>query len=382
MLAPRAHLRQRGFGMVEIMVGLLIGLIAVLVVYQVYNVSEGFKRNTTALGEAQQSGLFSTFVLGMEIANAGAGTAVSASFLASCADTGNIATSFRPIPVLITDGGGGTVNPNPDSFVVNYSVASTMAATAPITNVSAAQYQVQTPTGIHPGDLVVGIPSTGGCGSSKVAPAGVGPPDGNGVVLVDVIGGTVAGAAQLFNLGPADRVQKIRYTLANQVCADVSHCNYTLYSTPLLDSNGAPAALPGKPLASNIVNMKIEYGIANAGDPNGLLATWVQATAGNGFDPATLLPAPFNTINRIKAIRIGLIVQSEQFDRTLADYTSGPYSGGTYNWVMFDCPAHDATCPGRLTGTIPPTANPAGNWRYRVYETVIPLRNEIWNLTP
>ena len=95
MLARRAHPRHRGFGLVEIMVGLMIGLIAVLVIYQVYNVSEGFKRNTTALGEAQQAGLFSTFVLGMEIANAGAGTAVSASFLASCADTGNIATSFR-----------------------------------------------------------------------------------------------------------------------------------------------------------------------------------------------------------------------------------------------------------------------------------------------
>jgi len=56
---------QRGFGLVEIMIGLLIGLIAVLVIYQVYTVSEGFKRNTTAAGEAQVTGLFSAFVLGM-----------------------------------------------------------------------------------------------------------------------------------------------------------------------------------------------------------------------------------------------------------------------------------------------------------------------------
>ncbi len=46
------------------MVGVVIGMIAVLVIFQVYNVAEGFKRNTTAYGEAMQGGLLSTFVLG------------------------------------------------------------------------------------------------------------------------------------------------------------------------------------------------------------------------------------------------------------------------------------------------------------------------------
>ena len=73
------------------------------------------------------------------------------------------------------------------------------------------------------------------------------------------------------------------------------------------------------------------------------------------------------TISQIKAVRIGIIVQSEQFDQTLGDY----------NWVMFDCASK--VCPGRLTGTIAAQTNPPGNWRYRKYETVIPLRNSIWN---
>ena len=50
---------------------------------------------------------------------------------------------------------------------------------------------------------------------------------------------------------------------------------------------------------------------------------------------------------------------------------------GTTNWVMFDCASK--VCPGRLTGTIAAQTNPPGNWRYRKYETVIPLRNSIWN---
>jgi len=48
--------------------------------------------------------------------------------------------------------------------------------------------------------------------------------------------------------------------------------------------------------------------------------------------------------------------------------------------VLFDCAdLVKANCPGRLTGSVPASASPPGNWRFRKYETVIPLRNEIWN---
>src|SRR5271155_4884096 len=102
---------QAGFGLVEIMVGVVIGMIAVLVIFQVYNVAEGFKRNTTSFGEAQQAGLYSSFVLGMELGNAGAGVSVSATDLQWCAPpnpvTGSVsdlANTFLPFPVLICDG--------------------------------------------------------------------------------------------------------------------------------------------------------------------------------------------------------------------------------------------------------------------------------------
>ena len=397
---------QHGFSLIEIMVGLVIGLIAVLVIYQVYTVAEGFKRNTTAAGEAQSSGLFSTFVLGMELANGGAAMATAAPYLAACTDTGNIATTLRPIPVLITDGGG---NANPDAFVVTYSVSTTRTSVAtfngpnpvapPLITPSGTYggndaYQIQSPDGFHVGDLIIAVadpgkvdPPSSDCASSKVT--GVSAP---GVIAInlngdptDVANVTIThsgtgintvqgdgrpGLSTLFNMGPADRVQKVRYSVANGV----------LYSTPLLDANGVPAALPGNPLASNIVNMKVEYGIDNNLDPQGLLDTWVQATANGGWDAGALLPAKITKINQIKAVRIGIIVQSEQFDKSLAGFTGGDYTNGDYNWVLFDCAAVvKANCPGRLTGTVSASAAPPGNWRFRKYETVIPLRNEIWN---
>jgi type IV pilus assembly protein PilW len=383
-----SHPSQRGFGLVEVMVGFVIGLIAVLVIYQVYTVAEGFKRNTTAAGEAQQSGLFSTFVLGMEIGNGGAGLAVSAQDLASCPDPGGampqrFAQSFRPIPVVITDGGAG----NSDTFVVNYSMATTLSNTALFTGNAApgVAFPVQSPGGFHVNDIVVGISAptvpNSPCASSKVT--AVSAPDGNGIVtitqspLFPAGGIDFFGSSTLFNMGPCSRAQKVQYSVVNNV----------LYATPLIDTGAANCGqlanpLVPNPLASNILIMKVEYGIDSNLDPKRLLDTWVQATAGGGWDAATLMPAPITQINQIKAIRIGIIVQSEQFDKDLAGYTGGDYSNGDYNWVLFDCAdANKANCPGRLTGSVPAQISPAGNWRFRKYETVIPLRNEIWNKT-
>ena len=288
----------------------------------------------------------------------------------------DIANTFRPIPVLIADSPSG--NTNFDAFAVTYSVASTLVSTVPFTAnaAPAASYQIQSTGGFHPGDLIVGIqapdtPNTA-CASSTIddpVPA----PDLLGRVTITQSGTAlnfIGASSVLFNMGPCDRAQKVQYSVANNV----------LLSTPLLNSNKVPAAACGQPVAvpvpnpvaSNVVVMKAEYGINTSISKERELDTWVQATAGGGWDPTTLLQAPITTINQIKAVRIGVIVQSEQFDKTLGDY----------NWVLFDCSdVNKANCPGRLTGTMPATVNPPGNWRFRKYETIIPLRNSIWNPT-
>src|SRR6185312_369621 len=118
---------QIGFSIIEIMVGVVIGMIAVLVIYQVFATSEGIKRNITAAGDAQQNGLLSSFMMGIELANAGNGLAVAAQDLGTCTPAASMVDSLRPIPLLITDGGGAN---NPDSFVVYYSVGRTFVSAA------------------------------------------------------------------------------------------------------------------------------------------------------------------------------------------------------------------------------------------------------------
>ena len=71
-------------------------------------------------------------------------------------------------------------------------------------------------------------------------------------------------------------------------------------------------------------------------------------------------------LGRIKAVRLGLIVRSDEYDR----------DAPAYNWTLFQCTDEEKalyTCPDALTGTLP------ANYRYRVYETIVPFRNSMWN---
>src|SRR3982074_822337 len=121
--APDRRAHQHGFSLIEIMVGVVIGMIAVLVIYQVFAAAEGIKRNTTSAGDAQQNGLLSSFMLTVELMNASNGVASAMQDLGTCPTTGSMATSFHPIPVLITDPLDPTKS---DEFVVNYSVSNSV----------------------------------------------------------------------------------------------------------------------------------------------------------------------------------------------------------------------------------------------------------------
>ena len=358
-------LGQRGFSLVEIMVGVLIGLLAVLVIYQVFTFAEGVKRNTTGAADAQQNGLFSTFTLGLELANAGNGIAVAGTELDSCPRVDDIKATQRPLAALITDGSlREPATPDTDAFVVNYGVSPRLVSPGQVVVSASAgntALSVQSPGGFKKDDLVVAISrpkaSTGAGTCERSTVTAVSAPDANGIVTVTVGSQTAdlkAGDAVLLNLGPTGQAQRVLYDVRDAV----------LRSTDQL-TVGAVA----NPLASNIVVLKAQYGIDANND--GFIDDWVAGTGDWAPERVLAMPmyppnatSPVLALSRIKAIRIGLVVRSDQYDRNVTD---------AFEWVLFDCPTHDAACAGRLTGT------QAANWRYRVYETVVPLRNQIWN---
>ena len=359
--APDRRAHQHGFSLIEILVGVVIGMIAVLVIYQVFAAAEGIKRNITSAGDAQQNGLLASFMLGVELANASNGVAMAWQKLQSCPTTVNAATTLRPIPILISAGAGPIF---PDKFVVNYSVSNLAIAPAPFkaTSGTNAPYVVHAPIGFRVGDIVVAIsggsPGAGTCAVSSVTavsaptapPLG---PDGDQFAGQVTIAHTPAPFtftedAFLLNMGQASNTQRVLYDVDT---------NGVLRSTSLWDATGAAAAAPvPNPLASNIVNMKLLYGIDNNGD--GILDTWVAPTG--VWSDASVLAADAPTLRKIKAVRLGIIVRGEQWDRDAPDVTAH----------LFDDAIPFSQAFLRSSG---------GNYRYRWYETIIPMRNSVWN---
>jgi type IV pilus assembly protein PilW len=324
--------------------------LTVLVVYRVFGATETLRRDAQGAADAQQTGLFVLSRLAFDIGNAGGGISASAAALATCPAAANIADTLRAVTVLITDGGRNDV---PDSVVVRYGVAAGIAVAIPFAAPApvGSNFLVRSPSGFAVGDRAIAVGRNGACAATQVV-AVRSPASGLLEVTPAPVAENFPDTSLLLNLGAMNSAQTLRYDVVGGV----------LRTTDLAGKD-AP-----NPLASNIVNLKLQYGVDSDGDGN--LDTWVPAidagTLGS-WTAAALLAAPLDNLRRIRALRIGLVVRSELPDRSIKD---------GFAWTLFDCDAIDKTkCPGRLTGFIPPGSS--GGWRYRVYETVVPLRNAI-----
>ena len=335
--------------MIDVLVALAVALLSIVIVQQAFIAIDTVRRNAASVADEQSSGAFALFTMASQIGNAGAGTAAAARWLDTCPASADIATTLRPLDVLITDGGAAD---RADSLVVRQATAPIIATPAAFANAATAgaDFRVESPDGFAVGDRVIAISRTGACAMTQLTGVGVaiaGIVDlAHSAVTVDLPVTSV-----LLNLGPSGRASLLRYDVAAGV----------LRSTDLANGD-APV-----PLTSNIVNVKFQYGINSDGDET--LDSWASAASSGSFAPAALLAAPRATLERIKAIRIGIIVRGERIDRRQTS---------AFHWVLFDCELDDkSSCPGRLEGTI--AGSSSGGYRYRTFETVVALRNVIWN---
>lgn len=65
--------KQTGFSLVDIMVGMVLGLIGMVIIFQVFEASQRIKRATTGGGDAQQNGAAALFALQRGVRQAGYG---------------------------------------------------------------------------------------------------------------------------------------------------------------------------------------------------------------------------------------------------------------------------------------------------------------------
>ena len=164
------------------------------------------------------------------------------------------------------------------------------------------------------------------------------------------------GAAMMHNLGPSPILRSVTFA--------VDGGGQFVQTT-----NGASSVV-----ATNIVSMQTQYGIAPVGTQS--INCWVNPTAANTNPASTSCPAGDaadwtqagllatpNNIKRIKAIRVAIVARNNVMEKaTKGVCTSTPTA--PISWLN-----------GPL---IDLTANPDWKcYRYKVYQTIIPLNNVI-----
>ena len=353
---------QAGFSLVEILVGLVIGLLATLVIMQVFTVFEGQKRTTGGAADAQTNGSIALFMITKELQMAGFGMIAGYNSPFDCepASTNYGATGITSIsPITITDGGAAAGAS--DIVTIRYGNSPSGGIPSLITDA---------PTGND-----VPIDNNLGCKVNDVALI----VNGTTCNLTTVTGPTDIATPPVPSTPPkiaTVTLQSVTGAAANSYLACLGAWNTVTYqanpnyvASPT--DNEAHMERNNAPAVADIVNIQAQYGISAANNSN-LVVQWVDA-AGGWAAPAV------TDRNRIKAVRIAVVARSGLLEKE--DVTTGCSS------LTADNPT--GLCAWSATSASPSVASPAPaidlsndpdwmRYRYRVYQTIIPLRNIVW----
>lgn len=326
---------SRGFTLVEVMVGMLIGLIATVVIFQVFAVSEGQKRTTTGGSDAQQNGGFSLFQIERDIRMAGFG--INHMALLGCQVNGwyepaGAPISFRLVPVEITNGAGGA----PDQIRIVFGSADLFSAPVRLQSAAAptTRYHVDNRFGFREGDLVIAAANGQPCTLAQVnaLPTGVladrvSHDSGNYLnaqgasvpTQFNRVGGllppndvtyaawnpALSTGGRLYNIGPAPTV-----------------VTYGIQNSQLVAINGLTPGVPGATavLADGIVQMQVQYGYDGNGDGRVALTAASNAAVviGSNVDSwSDSMPAAATALewSRVIAVRLVVTARSQTPER-------------------------------------------------------------------
>lgn len=374
--------KMAGLSLLEILVAMMIGLIGVVVITQVYIVNENYKRSTTSAGGAQTNGALALYTIEREARMAGWGISWSGALGCSSIQwsyddgTGGTKYSNPPqaggtlpaiivAPVVITDGGAG----NPDTITIMYGNGSERVVPATLSKSMpqpSSELEVDNPQGFsdNPGDLILMVNGST-CAMMQVTQVQTSAghlqhnsgssapynPAGGGSLLPAFPAGS-----QVYDFGrPTVNVYSINSVTHNLEVANM----FTAASSTVVPSfTPTPIAI-----VNNIVDLQAEYGKDNGVDNHTVKAASFAANDGrvDSFDNVT--PTTGAQWDQVLAVRIGILAQSDNYEKPAtpggacsATTVAPTWSGGTFN------------VPGGLPSC----------YRYRVFETVVPLRNMIW----
>lgn len=389
---PGARHSQNGLSLVELMVAVVIGLLTVLAISQSMSFFDRQRRGTTTGADAQTNSALATYLLERDLRISGYGVYVNnTNFIQFCSQ-GTVRTfnaqrdpqefQFSPnnvpfVPVSINPPGIPAGDPNTDVIGAAYGTSGIgiTGKGVAIGADSGTGYTVQNTAGFVAGDMILAVPKAAGSdcsvyeltdGPGTVNCSGAGAltelqygyasyanryhgcaqvmptrnkPGGLGVPVAAYKDG------RLFNLGGRDGLVHAFYAVRG---GRLTRCDYQ--QSDCTAQGKASDTQVWVPVASEIVALRAEFGIASGG---GAVDTWrTTVCAASGCNPTAA------DWQNLRVMRIAVVARSLK-----------PTGSGD-------------TVPPQWSGQGELTLN--GDWqkyRYSTTEVVVPLRNIIWGAT-
>ncbi len=372
-----AQRRQHGFSLIEILVGMAIGLIGIVVIFQMLTNWDSSRRTTSAGSDAQISGSIGLFTLEREFKVAGTGFGTVTALNVSVAPLLNCAVSaydqrlstpaftFPLLPISITP--NSTIG-GPVTITTLYGNSDFLGSGITFKSSTATTKQLINRSGFQLGDVVIATPletaaapiqcamfevtnnidpdllTIGHAQTASYTSFYPNPPSPHASFYNAPSGAAAAiNNGYLFNLGPNPALMQWSIQGGRRLVA----------------ANLLNASAPAGEIAEGIVNMQAQYGYDTDGNNIISVGEWTST-----------LPTPTDW-TKVRAVRVALLARSQQFEKNYVSPVP-TWAGGGFTMFNMD---------NSLGATTGPTNSDPNDWRtyrYRVYEKVIPLRNVIW----
>ncbi|WP_317201042.1 PilW family protein [Janthinobacterium sp.] len=386
MNAARAR-RRGGFSVVELMVSVVIGLLALMFATRLVANSEKTKQASLGGSDAMQNGMVALFSVSNDAAQAGWGLndplisgcntvfSDTAGFALAGATRGGVAVTPLAGAVIVSNG------LDPDQLSL-YSGTS-MSGTGTLRVISyAGGNSIDVDRGSYGfalNDVILVAPETLGnnCALAQIAQD----PAGNPQLRID------AGAGQRFNTGalgaPFDAYKARLFNLGPAAALSFHTWSVRNGFLQLRATDLAGASQAGATVIDNVVSLKAQYGfdtrVGAAFTPTSgpLVAQWSGGMIDADGDGVVGGAADYQ---HVVALRIAVVARSKNPDKPGAD---GSCSSTAVAPTVFSAAQPFGVTAVPVTVNVAVAGDPV-SWkcyRYRVFETIVPLRNAGWRPT-
>jgi len=394
MTAKTRH-RQRGFSLVELMIAVVIGMLALVFALRLVTGSEHARDAAVGGSDSMQNGMVALFSISGDAAQAGFG--LNDPIVGGCdtvfSDTGGYAlaptstagaVTRRLAPVVIESNGSA---PDRVTFYAGSALGGTATLRLRKNYVSGTRIDVDgVPFGFAQRDVLVAAPELEGgkCALAQISedPAKLSPPPNDQYLLIakgsnyrfnsgNLGVAFTGGAARVFDLGPPDTLSFHSWSVADGFLQ--------LRATDLSGASNTPSTV-----ADNIVSLKAQYGFdtrtGSAFTPQGgVQVTQWSSTIINADGDGTV--GDGGDYRQVVAVRLAVVARSKSVERPGAN---GVCSATSAKPQVFgtEVPQGVTAVPVTVDVAVPGDPTDWRCYRYRVFETVVNLRNLAWRPEP